>query len=172
MATHSAIERIKVWISATFRETACFMIKRTKHLLNNNPNTKMKTTKLLTLGLLIGSFTCAVAEDAGPPPPPPGKPPHRPVPPEVLKKFDKDGDGKLSETERAAMKAEREKEMLAKYDADKDGKLSDEERAKAKEDRHKEMIARFDKDGDGKLSETERAAMKAERAERKGPEKE
>ena len=61
--------------------------------------------------------------------------PQGPPPPELVKKFDKDGDGKLSEDERKAMREamqakmeERHKEMLEKYDADKDGKLSEEER--------------------------------------------
>ena len=49
---------------------------------------------------------------------------------EMLKKFDKDGDGKLSDDEKATMKAEREAKhaaLLAKYDADKNGKLSPDE---------------------------------------------
>lgn len=52
---------------------------------------------------------------------------------EMVKKFDKDGDGKLNDTEKAAahdaMKAAHEKKMLEKFDADKDGKLSDAEKA-------------------------------------------
>jgi len=54
---------------------------------------------------------------------------------EILKKFDKDGDGKLNDEEKAAAKAakaEMEKQMLEKYDKDKDGKLSDEEKAEMK----------------------------------------
>ena len=52
------------------------------------------------------------------------------------------------------------KEILAKFDADGDGKLSDAEKAKAKEARearHAEMIAKFDADGDGKLNDEEKA---------------
>lgn len=51
----------------------------------------------------------------------------------MLKEFDKDGDGKLSETEQKAAREAGEKRMLEQFDADKDGKLSDEERAKARE---------------------------------------
>ena len=57
---------------------------------------------------------------------------------EILKKFDKDGDGKLSQEERQAMREDRKAEIEA---------------------RHADMIKKFDKDGDGKLSDEERAAM-------------
>ena len=70
----------------------------------------------------------------------------------ILKHFDKNGDGKLDEQERAAaMKARGEKgdgpgpgagreEVLKRFDKDGDGKLNDEERAaarKAMEERQK-----------------------------------
>ena len=64
----------------------------------------------------------------------------KPVPPAVLKKFDKDGDGKLNDEEKAAWKAAREAEkkaQLEKYDTNKDGKLSDEEKAAMKADHEK-----------------------------------
>ena len=52
---------------------------------------------------------------------------------EMVKKFDKDGDGKLNDAEKTAAKeakkAEHEKKMLEKFDTDKDGKLSDAEKA-------------------------------------------
>lgn len=67
----------------------------------------------------------------------------------MLKKFDKDGDGKLSEEEKAAMKAEMQKRR------GEGGKGPDAAR-------RAEMMKKFDKDGDGKLSEEERAAMRAE----------
>ena len=121
----------------------------------------MKTTLFTTLAALIGTCMIASAQDG------PNRP-KRPqgLPPEMVKEFDKDGDGKLSDDERTAMResmkakmAERQKEMLEKYDADKDGKLSKEEREKAMEERKAEMLKKFDKDGDGKLSDEERAAM-------------
>ena len=55
-----------------------------------------------------------------------------------MKKFDKDGDGKLSEDERAELR-------------------------KAMDARRKEFMAKFDKDGDGKLNEEERKAAMAAR---------
>lgn len=64
---------------------------------------------------------------------------------EMIKKYDKDGDGKLSDEEREAMKkdhAGRRAEMVKKYDKDGDGKLSDEERKAMMEDRKKAREAR------------------------------
>jgi hypothetical protein len=46
----------------------------------------------------------------------------------MLKRFDADGDGVLSDTDKAAMAAAR-KEMITKYDTDGDGVLSETERA-------------------------------------------
>jgi len=65
----------------------------------------------------------------------------------LLEKFDKDGDGKLSEEERAAAKA-----------------AFQEKHPDAKE----KVLAHFDKDGDGKLSEEERAAAKAAHEKHEG----
>ena len=106
----------------------------------------------------------------------------------LLEKFDKDGDGKLSDEEKAAarkaMEASRRAEMLKKFDKDGDGKLSDEEKAAARKameerrggkgaptDRRAAMLKKFDKDGDGKLSDEEKAAarkaMEASRAKQR-----
>ncbi|WP_298859535.1 EF-hand domain-containing protein [uncultured Gimesia sp.] len=102
---------------------------------------------------------------------------------EMLKKFDKNGDGKLDETERKAAFAARGKsgqkgprmskeEMIKKFDKDGDGKLGETERAAARKSlgarsgrtrmSREQMLKKFDKDGDGKLSEVERKAAKAE----------
>ena len=67
----------------------------------------------------------------------------------MLKKFDKDGDGKLSEEERSAARAEMQKRREA------DGQKG------SRGERRAEMLKKFDKDGDGKLSEEERSAMRA-----------
>ena len=69
---------------------------------------------------------------------------------EMLKKFDKDGDGRLSNEEKSTLRAEMQNrrgggrdrkqwtpeqrdEMLKKFDTDRDGKLSQEERDTARE---------------------------------------
>jgi len=92
----------------------------------------------------------------------------------MMEKFDTNGDGELSEEERAAAKAEMEArrderraemekkraEFLGKYDTDGDGELSEEERKAAREARKAEMLAKYDKNGDGELSEGERNQMR------------
>jgi len=90
---------------------------------------------------------------------------NRPLPPEVVKEFDKDGDGKLSDEEakaareaRQAKAAEAEKKRLEKYDTDKDGKLSEAERKTMREEleaKRKALVEKYDADKDGKLSPTE-----------------
>ncbi len=94
---------------------------------------------------------------------------HRAHPCTVLE-FDADGDGALSDEERAAAVAARRAELLAEFDADEDGELSDEERAAARaakmaerEARIAARIAEFDADGDGELNDEERAAAHAAR---------
>jgi hypothetical protein len=69
-----------------------------------------------------------------------------------MSELDTDGDGEISEEERAAARAKREAEMLARLDKNKDGKVDDAERDAARKDRATEMHARLDKNGDGKLS--------------------
>jgi len=125
-------------------------------ILNNPKNEKpMKTTiTAVTVALATASF--AFGE------PPKGKGERggdRPVPPEVLEKFDANKDGKLDKEERRAAYEARRAEMIKKHDKDGDGKLNDEERKAAFEARKAEMLKRFDKDGDGKLSKEEREAM-------------
>lgn len=60
----------------------------------------------------------------------------------LLKKYDANQDGKLDETEKAALeadlakkKAAEEAKVLAKYDANKDGKLDDSEKAAMEADK-------------------------------------
>lgn len=97
----------------------------------------------------------------------------------ILKKFDKDGDGKLSEEERAEARKSfgggrpprPPAELIKKFDKDGDGKLNEEERAALREEgqkRRKEMVEKFDKDGDGKLNEEERKAAFAEMRKNRG----
>ena len=65
---------------------------------------------------------------------------------EALKKYDKDGDGKLDETEKAAAKKDRDAERIKKYDKNGDGKLDDAEKEAAKADAQKRR-------GEGKKEE-------------------
>jgi len=84
---------------------------------------------------------------------------------DFMKKYDKDGDGKLSEAERNAMRDNFRKEALKKYDKNGDGELSDEERQAMRRDRggawreatERWRLQHFDLDADGKLSEAEEA---------------
>jgi Ca2+-binding EF-hand superfamily protein len=69
--------------------------------------------------------------------------------------FDTDGDGVISDEERAAGRAAREAALQERLDTNKDGVVSDEERAAARRDRATNMHARFDRDGDGKLTAQE-----------------
>lgn len=129
----------------------------------------MKTKLLIIIAATFGLLGAANAQAAKP------DRPERKLPPEILEKFDKDGDGKLNEEERAAAKAAREemmearkKEMLEKFDKDGDGKLNEEERAAAQEARKQMMLEKFDKDGDGELNDDEKAAMKEAMKHRPG----
>lgn len=99
----------------------------------------------------------------------------------VVAKYDKDGDGKLSEAEREALQADgkqimeaKKAEMLKKLDKDGDGKVSKEERQASREEwakahpeeaakreaKRAEKLKKFDKDGDGKISKEERGEIK------------
>ncbi len=93
--------------------------------------------------------------------------------PEIIAKFDKDGDGKLNREEKKAAREARRAEMVAKFDKDGDGELNTEEKAALRADRKARREARFDKDGDGKLSKEERRAMRRKlgklRGKGKGP---
>jgi len=113
---------------------------------------------------------------------------------ELIKRFDKNGDGKLDEEEKAAAKeamkmegggrgpggAEGEKrraELLKRFDKNGDGKLDDEERAEMEKARQliqrnggmdrfrQEILKRFDKNGDGVLDDAERAEAQKFRQE-------
>jgi len=104
----------------------------------------MRTFRPLTLTAAALLLTCGLAaaqnEDK-----PERKRPERPEGAadraEMLKRFDKDGDGKLCEKEREAAHEMRQKQM------------------KQMQERRKQMLKEFDKDGDGQLCEKERATM-------------
>ncbi len=95
------------------------------------------------------------------------------VPPSVLKRYDKNKDGALDDSERAKWEADkvarREKErseraaLLEKYDTDKDGKLSEEEKAEAKLGWQKE---RSEKETEKMKERVAKAKEERERAEK------
>ncbi len=84
---------------------------------------------LMVATLLVAGVT--FAQDKADAPKPAGDRPAMPgmrgMNPEMLAKYDKDGDGKLNDEERAAMRKEmttqRVAEMIKKFDKDGDGKL-------------------------------------------------
>lgn len=79
----------------------------------------------------------------------------------LIEHFDKDGDGKLNDEEKAAMQQFLEQRRKNRG-----------ERRGGPRPSREEMIQRFDKDGDGELNEEERKNMREElrrrRHERKG----
>ena len=130
----------------------------------------MKTKTLMIAGMAFALIGTSQAEE--------GKKdhPHRELPPEVIKRFDKDADGKLNEEERKAAREaheermkERRKEMLKEFDKDGDGELNEEEKSVMYEEMKKRALKKFDKDGDGELSDEERAEMRKEWGDRRGP---
>jgi hypothetical protein len=116
---------------------------------------------------------------------------------EMMKRADRDGDGVISDEERAAMRAAmrgqggpgsggqgkmNRQQILERFDTDGDGQISAEEREAARASMvgrgpgsgrpdRAEMKSMLDTDGDGMVSDEERAAGRAARqgAGRKGP---
>ena len=96
----------------------------------------------------------------------------------TIKKYDKDGDGKLTGDERfnamGARMEERRQEFMKTYDTNGDGKFDEKERLAMRDAFRKRMEdwgrrraeRRYDKDGDGKLNSEEKAAMEKGEAER------
>lgn len=142
----------------------------------------MKTTSLLILALTFG-LPC-MAEDATPPAPPT----ERPVAPRMLKRFDKDGDGKLSAEERTGLDPARKsivkhsKRGLAKKSLnDPPGTATLQVASKTRGKLAKKLLnhpgprllARFDADKDGRLSREEKTKaleqIKARKAAGTGP---
>ena len=75
---------------------------------------------------------------------------------EILKKFDKDGDGKLSDTEKKTLQAEMQ------------NRQGGHDRKQWTPEQRNEMLKKFDKDSDGKLSDTEKASLRSEMQSRRG----
>jgi hypothetical protein len=91
----------------------------------------MKTLLTIILGLSLGGLLTQGAEGEA-------KPKPAPALPDWVKKYDKNGDGKLDQEERAVLQKERQEEMLKKYDKNGDGKLDEAERKGMAEERRKE----------------------------------
>ena len=66
----------------------------------------------------------------------------------MRQKYDKDGDGKLSEEERATLRKDMEKRRAKEGDKHSERPTRE------------QIMQRFDVDGDGELSEKERIAMR------------
>jgi len=93
----------------------------------------------------------------------------------MLKRFDKDDDGKLSDEERAAARTayEARRGSGSGKRGPRGGAPGAERERPDRERMRAEMLKRFDKDGDGRLSDEERATMRkhfeARRGGRGGP---
>jgi hypothetical protein len=92
------------------------------------------TLSLLTATLFAIPALAADTPPAAPPPPPPapGMGPHGPGREEMMKRFDADKDGQLSDAERAAAREEFRAGMKKKFDRNNDGQIDDSERAAAR----------------------------------------
>ena len=102
--------------------------------------------KIMILSMVLGALPMMAQEaDQKDTPETGGREAHRA---RLIKKFDKDGDGKLNEEEKAEMQKfiEERRKNGGAHGGRGNGK-------------RKELIDKFDKDGDGKLSEEEKAEM-------------
>ena len=128
---------------------------------------------VLSLTFISATLFAAAAETSA------AKPPAEPLSEEqaaLLKRFDRNGDGRLDESELAAahetmLRNSREgvnsadpaakkfrAAVLKRFDRNGDGVLDESERAAARQ----WTLARFDTNHDGRLDEDERAAMREE----------
>ena len=88
----------------------------------------------------------------------------------MMAKFDKNGDGQVDDSERAAMQHARAAEMIEQNDTDRDGKLSQAEIGAIEGPGRRFLadITSADKDGDKALSAAELEALLSERMHRRG----
>ena len=108
---------------------------------------------------------------------------------ELLKKYDKNGDGKIDDAEEEGIRADRKKEgeakkaaaraeLLKKYDKNGDGRIDDAEEEVIRAERKKaeagkkaaalaDLIKKYDKNGNGKIDDAEEEAIRADRLKQK-----
>ena len=106
----------------------------------------MKRVFAIALGLGLGGFYLQAADN----PKPQGDTKGQTIPiRKGWEKYDKNGDGKLDESERDAMKETlakdreaRRKEFIAKYDKNKDGKLDGDELKAYREEQRQRLLER------------------------------
>jgi Ca2+-binding EF-hand superfamily protein len=67
-----------------------------------------------------------------------------------IRKYDKNGDGKLDDKERLAARKERQEELIKQYDKNGDGKLDNKERQAAREEFQKSRERPAGKEGPDK----------------------
>ena len=110
---------------------------------------------------------------------------------DLLARFDKDKDGKLTGDEHAAglahlggrshaQRRHGSHSSMARWDANRNGRLDEQEkqamqdhyRRQAEENRRREETKHYDKNRDGKLDDAERAAMEADKAAKQRREQE
>ena len=94
----------------------------------------MKKALFITLGLALSGVLARAADGEVKPAAPPGRE-------EIIKKYDKNGDGKLDQDERAAFMKDRQAESLKTYDKNGDGKLDESELQARREDARKQREA-------------------------------
>lgn len=117
----------------------------------------MKKTLFALLGValalpLVGQES--TDEATGAPSRPAGREVHRQ---RLIQRFDKDGDGQLSEEEKAEMQS---------FIEERRKKGGERGERRGKRPGRDEMLKEFDKDEDGKLDDEERKAMREEMAKR------
>jgi len=127
----------------------------------NQTNTLMKARKLLVVGMLLGTCVFASAQDKSMK----EEKSKKELSAKTIKKYDKNGDGKLSEEEAKAMAEEkkeiaekRHEEKLKNYDTDGNGKLSDEEKIamhKTEDAKKQQILEKYDANKNGNLEGNE-----------------
>lgn len=114
------------------------------------------------LGLIMACFVSCAGAEEGEQRGPSLKAKKAAQNPRFIERFDKDGDGALSEEERKAAREFLRKQHGGKFQPrENKPQLGGKKGKEPQFDRRKKFIQQFDKDGDGVLSEEEREAARA-----------